>query len=66
MSAQVGSVPSRWLFTGQEQEERGLVYMQARYYDPTTGQFISLPPSNNQSRCTQKPPHRLPCVGVVL
>ncbi len=41
VSARVGGVPSRWRFTGQEEEESGLVYMHARYYDPVTGQFIS-------------------------
>ena len=42
--------PKRFGFTGQEQDaESGLVYMNARYYDPTTGTFISQDPTGFSS-----------------
>ena len=38
--------PKRFGYTGHEQDsESGLVYMNARYYDPTTGTFISQDPT---------------------
>jgi RHS repeat-associated protein len=36
-----GDLPTDYRFTGQKQDASGLVYMNARYYDPTLGQFIS-------------------------
>jgi RHS repeat-associated protein len=40
----VGVPNSRW-FTGHvEDEETGLIYMQARYYDPSIGRFLSVDP----------------------
>ena len=32
------------MFAGRERDESGLVYMRARYYDPTVGRFISPDP----------------------
>jgi RHS repeat-associated protein len=34
-------VPTDNRFTGQKEDASGLVYMNARYYDPVTGQFVS-------------------------
>jgi RHS repeat-associated protein len=34
-------VPTDNRFTGQKEDGTGLVYMNARYYDPVTGQFVS-------------------------
>ena len=36
-----GPVGTDHRFTGQKQDGSGLVYMNARYYDPLLGQFIS-------------------------
>ena len=36
-----GPVNTDHRFTGQKQDASGLVYMNARYYDPVLGQFIS-------------------------
>jgi RHS repeat-associated protein len=36
-----GKVLSEQRFTGQREDDTGLVYMNARYYDPQLGQFIS-------------------------
>jgi RHS repeat-associated protein len=36
-----GKVASEQRFTGQREDDTGLVYMNARYYDPQLGQFIS-------------------------
>jgi RHS repeat-associated protein len=36
-----GDLPTDYRFTGQKQDASGLVYMNARYYDPVLGQFIS-------------------------
>jgi RHS repeat-associated protein len=35
------TVPTDNRFTGQKEDASGLVYMNARYYDPVTGQFVS-------------------------
>ncbi len=60
--------PSRWRFTGQEEEESRLVYMQARSYDPVTGRFISpdtLVPEPgrllNYDGCPSRCPRRCRC-----
>src|SRR5207249_6954717 len=38
----VGSVPNRFLFTGEERDSgTGLYYLRARWYDPSVGRFIS-------------------------
>jgi len=34
-------LPTDYTYTGQKQDGSGLVYMNARYYDPQIGQFIS-------------------------
>ena len=40
--SQLGSSVNRQIFTGQEHDENtGLIYFGARYYDPDTGRFIS-------------------------
>jgi RHS repeat-associated protein len=36
-----GTVPTDNRFTGQKEDATGLVYMNARYYDPVLGQFVS-------------------------
>jgi RHS repeat-associated protein len=36
-----GDLPTDYRFTGQQQDASGLIYMNARYYDPALGQFIS-------------------------
>ena len=36
-----GTMPTSQRFTGQREDGTGLVYMNARYYDPAIGQFIS-------------------------
>ena len=36
-----GDLPTDYRFTGQQQDASGLIYMNARYYDPVLGQFIS-------------------------
>ena len=35
------TVPTDNRFTGQKEDGTGLIYMNARYYDPVTGQFVS-------------------------
>ena len=35
------TVPTDNRFTGQKEDGTGLIYMNARYYDPITGQFVS-------------------------
>jgi len=45
MTSQSGSVSTPFLFAGQYRDpESGLYYLQARYYDPATGQFTSRDP----------------------
>jgi RHS repeat-associated protein len=36
-----GTIPTRYQFTGQYQDDSGLTFMNARYYDPSIGTFIS-------------------------
>jgi len=39
------SPANQWLFTGEQRDgDSGLYYLRARYYDPTTGRFISQDP----------------------
>lgn len=40
-ASNLASLPTDYTFTGQRQDNTGLVYMNARYYDPELGQFIS-------------------------
>ncbi len=43
---QTGTSANRQIFTGQEHDENtGLIYFGARYYDPDTGRFISQDPN---------------------
>ena len=37
----LAGLPTDYTFTGQRQDNTGLIYMNARYYDPEVGQFIS-------------------------
>jgi RHS repeat-associated protein len=36
-----GTLPTDRTFTGQKQDGTGLLYYNARYYDPTLGTFLS-------------------------
>ena len=36
-----GAIPSDYGYTGQHNDNTGLLYYKARYYDPGTGQFMS-------------------------
>ena len=36
-----GTLPTDRTFTGQKQDATGLLYYNARYYDPSLGQFLS-------------------------
>ena len=45
LTAETGSTTTRLLYDGQYQDaESGLYYLQARYYDPSTGQFLTVDP----------------------
>ena len=51
-STQSGTATSSQGYVGQlghmtDSETGGLIYMQARYYDPTTGRFVSEDPKKN-------------------
>ena len=37
----LAGLPTDYTFTGQRQDNTGLIYMNARYYDPELGQYIS-------------------------
>ena len=51
IAAQSGTATSAIGWAGQYRDsDTGLVYMRARYYDPTTGQFISQDPSVMQTQ----------------
>ena len=39
-----GSTSNDWLFTGEQEDESGLYFLRARYYDPVTGRFIGRDP----------------------
>ena len=41
LATATATVPTDNRFTGQKEDASGLVYMNARYYDPVTGQFVS-------------------------
>jgi RHS repeat-associated protein len=44
IQSQTGSSPNRLKYTGREDDGTGLYYYRARYYDPSTGRFISEDP----------------------
>ena len=45
ITSQTGTISNPFLFAGQYRDaESGLYHLRARYYDPTTGQFISRDP----------------------
>jgi len=46
LTASTGTIADPFLFAGQYQDnESALYYLRARYYDPTTGQFIQVDPA---------------------
>ncbi|MBI3999878.1 MAG: RHS repeat protein, partial [Candidatus Omnitrophica bacterium] len=50
----LGTVPNSFLFTGEQLDsETGLIYLRARYYDPTLGRFISKDPVLGNQNQTQ-------------
>ena len=51
LTASTGSVTNPFRFAGQYTDfESGLYYLRARYYDPTTGQFLSIDPAMSATR----------------
>jgi RHS repeat-associated protein len=45
LTASTGTVPNNLLYAGEYLDpETGLYYLRARYYDPTTGQFLTVDP----------------------
>ena len=45
MRTQGGSSANHWLFTGEQRDsESDVYYLRARYYDPTTGRFLTQDP----------------------
>jgi RHS repeat-associated protein len=52
VTSSTGSVPMPLQFAGQYTDaESGLQYLRARYYDPTTGQFLTRDPSVTTTLC---------------
>src|SRR5205823_1374294 len=50
ITSQTGNVSNPFLYSGQYRDaESGLYYLRARYYDPTTGQFLSRDPMLNRT-----------------
>jgi RHS repeat-associated protein len=48
---QSGSSPHYWLFTGEQRDgDSGLYYLRARYYDPSTGRFVTQDPIPSLNR----------------
>jgi RHS repeat-associated protein len=41
---QQGTAPGPWGFAGEMQDPTGLLYLRARWYDPTTGRFLTRDP----------------------
>jgi RHS repeat-associated protein len=51
LASSTGSISNPFRFTGQYQDqESALYYLQARYFDATSGQFISMDPLTSQAR----------------
>ncbi len=51
LKAHTGTVATALGFTGQYQDsESGLYYLRARYYDPVSGQFLTVDPAIEQTR----------------
>jgi RHS repeat-associated protein len=49
LAASTGTIPNSYLYTGRESDnETGLYYYRARYYDPNTGRFLSEDPISFQ------------------
>jgi RHS repeat-associated protein len=48
-----GSVDNDYRFAGEQQDDTGLIYLRARYYDPTTGRFLSVDPKPGDPRSPQ-------------
>ncbi|MCL5256687.1 MAG: hypothetical protein M1319_02690, partial [Chloroflexi bacterium] len=46
VSSSSGTVSNDFQFAGEQLDETGLVYLRARYYDPSTGRFITKDPFN--------------------
>jgi len=42
--SQTGSSPNEFTFTGEQVDGTGLQYLRARYYDPSTGRFLTRDP----------------------
>jgi RHS repeat-associated protein len=53
MRAASGTSGNRYTFTGEENDASGLVYLRSRFYDPSTGRFLSRDPFPATTRDTQ-------------
>lgn len=53
MRSATGTSDNRYTFTGEENDASGLVYLRARYYDPSTGRFLSPDPFPAKATDTQ-------------
>ncbi len=53
MRAASGTSGNRYTFTGEENDVSSLVYMRARYYEPSTARFLSRDPFPARRRDTQ-------------
>ena len=48
-----GTSGTSYTFTGEENDSSGLIYLRARYYDPSTGRFLSRDPYPADAKDTQ-------------
>jgi RHS repeat-associated protein len=53
MRAATGTSGNNYTFTGEENDASGLVYLRARFYDPTVGRFLSRDPAPMRAGDTQ-------------
>ena len=53
LRAATGSSMNRYTFTGEEADASGLMYLRARYYEPTTGRFTGRDPFPADAKDTQ-------------